>query len=138
MHYFLTTLGCNSDADGNTARVDLGDDMIHDAASRTRCTSVQAHCYQPTTPHRPRLVLPKRKDAVEMAPDSIFRRQTEGSRNKLGQILRLDLQHLLQHSSGHIHVVDHGINQQRLERQVPVTQDGCVHGQRGDSDLGPT
>ena len=95
MRYFLTALGRNSDAEGETIVVGWDNDrcievavqylnhliaqsvalirdadllspeawqkallcpdgMIHDAASRMRCASVQASCYQPTTPQDPR------------------------------------------------------------------------------------
>lgn len=95
MRYFLTALGRNSDAGGETIVVDWDntccmevavqylnqliaqsvalireadllspeawrkallcpDGMIHDAASRMRCASVQAGCYQPTSLQTPR------------------------------------------------------------------------------------
>jgi len=95
MRYFLTALGQNSDAGGETIVVDWDnqccieiavqylnqliaqsvalireagllspeawrkallcpDGMIHDAASRMRCASVQASCYQPTSLQTPR------------------------------------------------------------------------------------
>jgi hypothetical protein len=38
------------------------DGMIHDAASRMRCSSVQDTCYQPTTPDKPRPCPAKEKD----------------------------------------------------------------------------
>jgi hypothetical protein len=38
------------------------DGMIHDAASRLRCASVQASCYQPTSPDQPRPCPAKQKD----------------------------------------------------------------------------
>jgi hypothetical protein len=103
MRYFLTTLGHNSDASGETVVVgwnkgrclevavqylnqliaasvslirDAGllspdawqkallcpDGMIHDAASRMRCSSVQASCYQPTIPQDPRPCPAKEKE----------------------------------------------------------------------------
>jgi len=38
------------------------DGMIHDAASRMRCSSVQDTCYQPTAPDKPRPCPAKEKD----------------------------------------------------------------------------
>lgn len=38
------------------------DGMLHDAASRLRCSSVQASCYQPTTPDNPRPCPAQAKD----------------------------------------------------------------------------
>jgi len=102
IRYFLTTLGLQSDAHGETVTVAVDetrsvqvavqylnyliagsvdlvrqaqlispetwqaalvcpDDQIHDAASRMRCTSVQAACYQPTSSEQPRPCAAKEK-----------------------------------------------------------------------------
>jgi len=46
------------------------DGMIHDAASRLRCTAVQESCYQPTTPAQPRPCPAKAKDRQGCACDT--------------------------------------------------------------------
>lgn len=47
------------------------DGMIHDAASRMRCSSVQDTCYQPTTPDEPRLCPAKEKERQGCDCDTI-------------------------------------------------------------------
>lgn len=46
------------------------DGMIHDAASRLRCTSVQETCYQPTSPDTPRPCPAREKDRQGCACDT--------------------------------------------------------------------
>jgi hypothetical protein len=46
------------------------DGMIHDAASRMRCTAVQTSCYQPLTPETPRPCPAKEKDRQGCACDT--------------------------------------------------------------------